>query len=149
MDGYCNVVPAQMLGDFLRWEKEVKPNKLFVYGILKRGFSLDLEREGAKFLGEATLQPANLYHVGGGVGLRIEDEGKVYGEVFEIPPTMWRWLDGIEGHPYTYMRQQVQAFIVDRVGPEEVWVYVHQHPEYFTGLIESGRYESDSEYARG
>ena len=133
-------------------EDKVEPNKLFCYGILKRGFSLDLSREGAKFLGEATLQPANLYRIGQGVGLRIEDEGKVYGEVFEIPPVMWKWLDRIENHPHTYQRQLVEASLyADDLSVIGVncWVYVHQHPEYFGELIESGNYEASGEYARG
>lgn len=119
-------------------------NKLFVYGILKRGFQLDLTKEGATFVGEATLQPANLYAIGGGVGLRIEDEGKAYGEVFEIPETMWRWLDRIENNPYTYMRQLVEVMVYPTDAPAyelEAYVYVHQHPEYFDGVIESGNYQ--------
>jgi gamma-glutamylcyclotransferase (GGCT)/AIG2-like uncharacterized protein YtfP len=137
----------------------MQPNKLFVYGILKRGFSLDLTREGAKFLGEATLQHANIYKIGEGVGLLLEDEGKVYGEVFEIPERLWRWLDNIEGHPYTYMRQQIQVMLyeaVDRAGSVEYqgneiecWTYVHQHPEYMNELIETGSYQQGGRYARG
>jgi gamma-glutamylcyclotransferase (GGCT)/AIG2-like uncharacterized protein YtfP len=130
-------------------------NKLFVYGILKRGFALDLEREGCKFLGEATLQPANIYRIGEGVGLLIENEGKVYGEVFEIPNRLWHWLDRIEGHPYTYMRQIVQVRenpplpFDDRGEMHDAWVYVHQHEEYLGELIESGRYLEGGRYARG
>jgi gamma-glutamylcyclotransferase (GGCT)/AIG2-like uncharacterized protein YtfP len=135
----------------------LKPNKLFVYGILKRGFALDLEREGCKFLGKAVLQPANIYKIGDGVGLLIENEGKVYGEVFEIPERLWRWLDNIEGHPYTYMRQQVQVRVNtwtnDSYGcadeEMEAWVYVHQRPEYMSELIESGKYDQGGKYARG
>jgi gamma-glutamylcyclotransferase (GGCT)/AIG2-like uncharacterized protein YtfP len=135
----------------------MEPNKLFVYGILKRGYSLDLSKLGGKFLGEAVLQPANLYKIGQGVGMLIEKEGKVYGEVFEITdPKVWRWLDHIEGHPYTYMRQQVQVLMepvgatgVVGVEEHECWTYVHQLPEYLGELIDSGKYENDSGYARG
>ncbi len=118
---------------------------LFVYGILKRGFPLDLEREGCKFLGEAVLQGANIYHIGSGVGLRIEDEGKVYGEVFKIPDRLWRWLDSIEGHPYNYRREIAEPILYkqgDAGIPVEAYIYVHQHPQYFNGLIESGRFEN-------
>lgn len=113
-------------------------NKLFCYGILKKGFALDLEHEGAKFLGEATLQPANIYRIGGGVGLAIEDRGKVHGEVFEIPEGFWKWLDRIEGHPYTYQRQVFEVSLNGEVMP--AWVYVHQHPNFFGALIQSGNY---------
>lgn len=49
-------------------------NKLFVYGILKRGLALDLEQEDCKFLGEASIQGATLYRIGDGVGLRFDAE---------------------------------------------------------------------------
>ena len=167
MGGYNNIIPARFLGDIIslsqkkriaiqKGEDRVKPNKLFVYGILKQGFSLDLTKEGATFLGKAILQGANLYRIGQGVGLRIEDEGKVYGEVFEIPSALWHWLDRIENHPHTYQRQLVQVLMIEGYDEHlsekqhpEAWVYVHQHPEYFSGLIESGKYEADGEYARG
>src|SRR5260370_42631174 len=77
----------------------IEPNKLFVYGILKRGFQLDLTKRGCKFIGEAQIQGANLYGIGhkwdgenwSGVGLRflglpVEDPIRVvHGEIFEIP----------------------------------------------------------------
>lgn len=152
-----NVWPAWFIEDMLKEKEKVEPKILFCYGILKRGFSLDLEKMGGKFLGEAILKPANLYRIGDGVGLRIEDDGKVYGEVFEISnDKTWLWLDRIEGHPYTYMRQLVQVDMVqgydehlsDKQHPD-AWTYVHQHPEYMGELIESGNYENNSEYARG
>lgn len=148
-----NVWPAWMIEDLLP-ENKVKPNKIFVYGILKRSYSLDLEKRGCKFLGEAVLQPANLYRIGDGVGMLIENEGKVHGEVFEVSNAkIWLWLDRIEGHPYTYMRQVVQVILTQGDGWEEpreieCWTYVHMHPEYMDELIESGNYESNSEYAR-
>lgn len=128
----------------------MKPDLLFVYGILKRGYSLDLSKEGGKYLGEAVLKGANLYRIGDGVGLQLADEGKVHGEVFEIADDwVWRWLDGIEGHPYLYRRELVQVWLSPVNQEFYAWVYVHQLPEYFGELIESGKYESDSEYARG
>jgi len=118
---------------------------LFVYGILKRGFELDLEREGAKFIGEGVLKNANIYRIGDGVGLLLEDEGKVYGEIFKIPNRLWKWLDAIEGHPHTYMRQLVEPILWDEHDASstyvKAWVYVHQLSHYLGELIESGKYE--------
>ena len=149
--GYENIWPSWMVEEILNRQKEeeVKPNKLFAYGILKKGFSLDLSREGAKFIGEAILQPANLYSIGAGVGLLLEDEGKVHGEVFEIPERMWKWLDQIEGHPHLYQRQRVWPVLAHSNDEIEAYVYVYQRPEYLGRLIESGNYDDNSGYARG
>ena len=142
------VTPAWMLGGIVGSME--KTNKLFVYGILKKGFSLDLSREGAKFIGEAILQPANIYSIGAGVGLLLEEEGKVHGEVFEIPnERMWKWLDQIEGHPHLYQRQIVWPVLTHSNDEVEAYVYVYQRPEYLGRLIESGNYDDNSGYARG
>jgi gamma-glutamylcyclotransferase (GGCT)/AIG2-like uncharacterized protein YtfP len=137
----------------------MQPSTLFVYGILKRNFQLDLEQRGAKFLGEAQLPGAILYRIGhGGVGLRlVEDPLKVaYGEVFEIPDgwiehnkTMWNWLDSIENNGLAYTRKVVQVCVTlpeedGMVGMEmkNVWTYEHTFPGMkYDKPIESGRYE--------
>jgi gamma-glutamylcyclotransferase (GGCT)/AIG2-like uncharacterized protein YtfP len=131
-------------------------NKLMVYGILKRGFALDLTKRGCKFLGEAQLPGANLYGMGykdatrtwTGVGLRlVEDPNRVaYGELFEMPESpevehgsrLWHWLDSIEqnGHCYTRKIVAVKLPIVccnecDEVvkhETEHAWVYEHTFP---------------------
>ena len=124
-----------------------KCTRLFAYGILKRNFQLDLENYGATFIGEAVLQEANIYKIGSGVGLKLEDEGKVYGEVFEIPNKLWRWLDGIEGRPYNYDRMVVEPVLykVGEAGIEvDAWVYVYQRN--VGPLIESGKYEYVKDY---
>lgn len=134
----------------------MEPNKLFVYGILKTNFSLDLNRSHyglpkAKFIGKATLKGATLNRIGSGVGLRLEGEALVHGEVYEIPDKMWPFLDQIENHPHTYKREVVKAQLVglpdypDGVGEIEAWVYVHQHPKYFMGKIRSGNYTGTQE----
>jgi len=138
--------------------QKMEPNLLTVYGILKRGYSLDLEREGCKFLGTVQVPNTNLYSIGEGVGLLREDGGLSFGELFEVPERLWRWLDGIEGHPYTYRRELITVWLEGEPQPDfsiedgpavESWIYVHQRPEYFSGKIESGRYEQGGHYARG
>src|SRR5712691_7460722 len=113
-------------------------NKLFVYGILKRGYELDLEHFGAKFIGEAHINGATLYGIGRitdheahpnegrefhGVGLRLPKEDwqlseedlrvqqtKVaHGELWVIPDKLWKWLDEIEQNGYCYTRKVVDV----------------------------------------
>lgn len=122
-------------------------NKLFVYGILKRGFQLDLRNKECIFLGEAILPSANLYHLGGGVGMKMEEGGRAFGEVFDIPPDLWAWLDRIEGHPYNYRRIIVEP-ILYKLGDGginvETWAYEFPHP---TGpVIDDGKYKYTENY---
>src|SRR5258706_9446905 len=82
-------------------------DKIFVYGILKRGFPLDLKQYGGKFLGKARIAGTQLYHIGGGVGLRktANLEAKAVGELWEVPNSLWRWLDDIEQNGFCYTRE--------------------------------------------
>jgi len=130
--------------------------KLFVYGILKRNYDLDLRKYNAKFIGKAVLPGAILYgigplhegpYVGGegredfsGVGLRFtEDLTKhAYGEVFEIPDHLWDWLDSIENNGFSYTRKEVQVEMETWV-KTEAWVYEHTYPHMvYDSPIESG-----------
>jgi len=130
--------------------------KLFVYGILKRNYDLDLRKYDAKFIGKAVLPGAILYgirplhegpYVGGegredfsGVGLRFTGDltKLAYGEVFEIPDHLWDWLDSIENNGFSYTRKEVQVCISEDLGYEgvavnmvnaavAVWVWVYEH----------------------
>jgi gamma-glutamylcyclotransferase (GGCT)/AIG2-like uncharacterized protein YtfP len=153
------VIPARLLVNDLTWPLPGEPecDLLFVYGILKRGFSLDLSKYGGEFLGEAELHEANIYSIGGGVGLRfaLNNHDTVHGEVFRIPKRLWGWLDDIEGNPYHYKREVVHVHMDYVRGdnekaaeemllePVKAWVYVHQYPHENNPkrLIKSGRYE--------
>ncbi len=117
----------------------MESNRLFCYGILKRGFELDLRRYGAEFIDSSKMYYAKIYQIGSGVGLTMSDEGTdvVHGELFRIPDDLWGWLDRIEGHPYNYKRE-----VKDVSDACQAWVYVHQHPSCFGKQIKSGRYEN-------
>lgn len=127
-------------------------NRLFVYGILKRDKELDLRKEGAKFLGEASINGANLYRIGSGVGLRlVEDPTRVaHGEVFQIDrASMWHWLDQIEANGFCYTRKIVRVECPGNGGKEfdfqdgymNAWVYEHTYPDFrYNNLIENGVY---------
>ena len=134
----------------------MEPNKLFVYGILKCGYELDLRQSFCKFLGKAQLPGADLYGIGPkwvanefngpkgseyfhGVGLKFTDDLKriVYGELFEIPEGLWPWLDSIEQNGRVYTRKIVQPCL-SVVLPDDpdamaiemlnAWVYEYTFP---------------------
>jgi gamma-glutamylcyclotransferase (GGCT)/AIG2-like uncharacterized protein YtfP len=115
-------------------KEEVKPDLLFVYGILKRGLELDLEKYGQKFLGVACLPKARLYGIHVGVGLRMtEDETDIaHGELFQITePKLWHnFLDKIENNGYVYTRRVVTVHVADGAGdtsPQQAWTYEHTY----------------------
>jgi|SRR6267378_1379330 len=130
------VTPAWMLDETTVMSEsvmkrlEAQCEYLFVYGILKRGFVLDLTHR-AEFIGEAVLPGAILYSIGSGVGLRLtEDLNKhAYGEVFKIPQRLWKWLDGIESNGYNYTRKVVPVDMFEyrdaAITMMNAWVYEH------------------------
>lgn len=107
-------------------------NRLFVYGILRRGFAADLKNMGAKFISEATLKNAQLYWLGhrAGVGLRFQEtKSPAIGEVWEIPDKLWEYLDHIEGIRHgVYKRIKTHPVLPDNSAPE-TWVYAHCYYE--------------------
>lgn len=135
------VIPAQFLKEDPIVSKsvmkrlEAQCDYLFVYGILKRGFVLDLSfANRAEFIDEAMLPGAILYRVGGGVGLRFTEDQyrEVYGEVFKIPQPLWKWLDSIESNGFSYTRRIVEVGLGNPEGPDygwvKAWVYEHTYP---------------------
>lgn len=159
-------------------------NKLFVYGILKRGYELDLTNYGAKFIGEAYIEGATLYGIGPrdrwetvrkdgiwqryqGVGLRLNtypwSEGDpsgvvAHGELWEVPPSLWRWLDDIEQNGRVYTRKIVPVMLELKDAPTQgewgavmanakavtladAWVYEHCYKDFkYENRIEGGRF---------
>ena len=116
-------------------------NKLFVYGILKKGYELDLATYGVWFIGEARIEGATLYgiHPTGqgeysGVGLRLDGLNTAYGELWEIPEYLWDWLDMIEQNNRCYTRKMVEVQVMDKDGAGvtsvNAWVYEHTYPGF-------------------
>jgi len=104
-------------------------NKIFVYGILKRGHALDMTHMGGKYLYDAIVN-GKLYHIGHGVGLklatRLDDNSEAHGEVWEIPATLWQTLDEIESEGRAYARVWTK---VEHDG-ERVEVQCYEHIYY-------------------
>jgi gamma-glutamylcyclotransferase (GGCT)/AIG2-like uncharacterized protein YtfP len=108
----------------------MESNLLFVYGILKRGFGADLEEYmDAEFISTATLANAQLYGIGGGVGLRFETTAiPAQGELFLLKtPKIWADTDYLESNGFCYTRKVVEV-ISTTLGPLKAWVYEHTFP---------------------
>lgn len=125
-----------------------EPNLLFVYGILKRDYPLDLRHHGCIFESEGSITEATLYRIGSGVGLRFTPgvpEKAAFGEVFRVPTErIWNWLDYIESNGFTYTRRVVNVMATrPKINtPVEAWVYEHTWPGYaYTDEILRGWYQ--------
>lgn len=156
------------MNQYIPWKEiEVNPTKLFVYGILKRGYELDLAEYGAEFIGEAYIPGAILYGIGKnwhheshpnegrefhGVGLVLDEDTErvAHGELWNIPDTLWDWLDQIEQNGFCYTRKVVKVDVTSILeckhgNPisvvQDAWVYEYTHPAMkWENPIESGRF---------
>jgi len=153
------------MNQYIPWKEiEVNPKLLMVYGILKKGYELDLSEYGAKFIGECHIPGAILYGIGKnwnheshpnegrefhgvGLGLDKDPDRVAHGELWEIPDTLWDWLDQIEQNGFCYTRKVVQVRVTDPVSeaPEyqytNAWVYEYSYPGFdYANPIEGGRF---------
>jgi gamma-glutamylcyclotransferase (GGCT)/AIG2-like uncharacterized protein YtfP len=106
---------------------------VFVYGTLRKGGSNHFRMDGAEFVGKGT--------VGGGIylidsnpelifpALKLDNEGRVVGEVYRVSETQLIALDAFEGiseryeEPYEYRREMVTVEM-DAGDPVNAWVWV-------------------------
>lgn len=124
-----------------------KCDRLFVYGILRRGYAADLSQMGAEFVSEATLKNSQLYWLGNraGVGLRFEPTKiPAQGEIWQIPDDLWEYLDLIEG-VRNGVYKRLKAFPVLNNGTAlETYVYLHTFyntsPEHYNDPIPSNSF---------
>ena len=121
------------------------PERLFVYGTLRRQSSAHGLLEGSRYFAKASLG-GTLYDLGQYPGLVRDNAGggRVVGEVYELPNQtahrMLRALDRYEGNEFVRRR----TFVTLANGVRRAaWVYVlRSRPSRSVRKIESGRYPS-------
>lgn len=125
----------------------MKPETLFVYGLLLRGMESHdrLDPERCRYQGEGTIG-GRLYDLGPYPAIRIDEPGTVHGELYEIlDPALICELDLYEGYhgraeTCRYLRCLVN---VDTPGGKrDAWVYAYNPRRTLEGAtpIESGDY---------
>jgi gamma-glutamylcyclotransferase (GGCT)/AIG2-like uncharacterized protein YtfP len=118
------------------------PERLFVYGTLRRQSSAHGLLDGSRYLARASLG-GTLYDLGEYPGLvRSQASGRrVVGEVYELPaekaPRMLRALDRYEGREFVRRRTFVT---LSKGGRRAAWVYVLRSTPKSAKKIASGRY---------
>lgn len=93
---------------------------LFVYGTLKRGQANHGHLQGARCLGEASLESACLHDLGP-FPMAIAAEGRVHGELYAVPTAALPRLDAFEGCPRLYQRHWLPL-----ADGRQAWVYLGQ-----------------------
>jgi gamma-glutamylcyclotransferase (GGCT)/AIG2-like uncharacterized protein YtfP len=101
-------------------------SRLFVYGTLKRGFRAHHYLSHARFLGEATTDPRYHLHAIRWFPGMVEDEstpGGVQGELYEVTESDLRMMDGYEGAPDLFRREEI-----DLSDGTSAIAYLFNHP---------------------
>jgi gamma-glutamylcyclotransferase (GGCT)/AIG2-like uncharacterized protein YtfP len=129
--------------------------RLFVYGLLKRGYGLGtmIEEQGAQFIRTAVLDGHSIY--GSGVAMMLPNpRGHVEGEVWDVPeavmPTVDRieagyrrtpitLRDGLAAEAYVSLYEEVRK----DAGPYSVWPSV-DHADWRPRIYRSRFLPSDA-----
>jgi gamma-glutamylaminecyclotransferase len=109
---------------------------VFVYGTLRKGQWNHYLLDSSKFIGMAkTKKRYALYGNEVPFLSRIKAVSQVTGEVYSVDDATLSRLDGLEGHPDAYKREQAEVVLQD--GTELIaWIYFHDTA--LGDLIESG-----------
>jgi gamma-glutamylcyclotransferase (GGCT)/AIG2-like uncharacterized protein YtfP len=127
-----------------------KGDNVFVYGTLRKGERMSLDREfaqtGVSFVGMDTIN-GRMYHLGAFPGIKdVPDDyddnnpNKIIGEVFRIrDASIIAVLDAYEG----YLEDNPEHGLYDRKKTttarcRPVWVYIYNHPVIPAQQIDSG-----------
>ena len=122
---------------------------LFIYGSLKRGFSLSFLLKGAEFVSEGYIKgPYKLFFHEGGYPCLISGgfkKSQIKGEIFLIKSqTMMQEIDRVEGHPFEYKREKVPLYSyglannIALIG--ETYIYQSHEDLKLNHYIPSGRF---------
>lgn len=105
-------------------------NLLFVYGSLKRGYSLHSELQEQQFVAEAVTPPDyRLFDIGQYPGMvKVVSEGRsVKGELYQVTPRCLLRLDEVEGvDEGLYVRTTIPLASPSQT--EQVWTYLYLQP---------------------
>ena len=106
--------------------------RVFVYGLLRKGQSMAHMLAQAKYLGETEVDGFDLFHLGTYPGA-VAGDGRVKGELYEVESLdALDAAEGVDRSPPLYQRREVET------GGERAWIYVYARPLAGTLKIESG-----------
>lgn len=110
------------------------PDRVFVYGSLRKGASNHWRVESATFVRDQTIT-GTLLVIDWYPGLILYGETEVKGEVYEVSPELLKELDHFEGI--------VQSGEYQRVMIDEMWIYEWQNGSEGYEVVSSGDWLED------
>ena len=135
--------------DILKINKYFSTRNVFVYGTLMKGESNHYFLNGSTYIRTATINGYNLYNVGwfpaivpskgnssiipgkGKDSSNSYGEGKVIGELYEVPTRDMPSIDRLEGEGSLYIRK---CEITEGFDQEKTLAYVYEYAQDVTGL---------------
>ena len=106
--------------------------RIFVYGLLRKGQSMAHILSDANYVGDAELDGFDLYHLGSYPGA-VEGDGRIKGEIYEVNDlTSLDEAEGVDRSPPLYRRRQTDA------AGSPTWIYLYARPLEGTLKIDSG-----------
>lgn len=96
-------------------------SEIFTYGTLKKGFRAHNLLTDSHFLCSVKTHPRyHIYEIGGFPGMVVgNDDGGVQGELYEVSDEVIEALDGYEGVPDLFTREQIEL-----ESGTIVWAYI-------------------------
>ena len=113
---------------------------VFVYGTLKQGGENHALIHDAEYLGTArTKAPYALYLGRYPYLIKEEQRYHVNGEVYSVTLPMLSQLDGLEGHPHVYCREQAAVIMASDRTERQAWIYFY--PQKHGELLPIGEFD--------
>ena len=105
------------------------------YGTIMRGGAFHHLLKDSQFLGEGSFTGNLYWHRSGIPYAKLDQDGLVHGEIYEVPEELVPRLDSLEGHPTWYRR-----VVVKLLEGFAAWVYIYQGSVEGMEKVPEGRY---------
>ena len=107
-------------------DMKTKRTRVFAYGTLKDGYGNHavLQRHNAEFVDYAKTDEQWALIDLGPFPAMIQDQRRVYGEVWEVDDTALADLDLLEGVPLLYRRYKIPMNYLNCDDEDSAWTYV-------------------------
>lgn len=97
---------------------------MFVYGTLKRGHGNNVLLRRSMFVGPGiTKEKFALYESGIPFVVKDEPVSQIHGELYQVPEDSLRAIDGLEGHPDWYCREETTVIVNGQ--EHQAWLYFY------------------------
>lgn len=114
----------------LKINKYFKTRQVFVYGTLMKGESNHYFLKNSKYINNAILDGYEMYNVGYYPAI-IPGEGRIIGELYEVPLSDMPSIDMLEGEGSLYLRK---CKTINKIPSQRTLAYLYEFNHTITGL---------------